>query len=187
MYSIRKYKPSPDMPAMWFCHIREMSEDNHPVILWTRRFLEGTSLETGSSEAALVVLRDEICSAKYDIITSGGMHFFPTGDDPFSTENLKLTLAAMSLCIQNGIPVVVLTQETDWVTSGSPYATEAFRLFSANRNMIAFGFEFSYEGDRATRIRQASAMRKLHESGFRTSTTPAFRREHVNALVDQTK
>lgn len=121
---------------------------------------------------AMEVFNNELYSNRPELQKHGLFFSFTT--DPCLRETFNLTMRATKLCLQNNIPVKILTKVSVWV--------DIFLInvkFSDNDNflpgwksLIAFGFTLTghdeIEPGASTNQERIEAMRKLHNAGFKT-------------------
>lgn len=114
---------------------------------------------------ALEVFEKELIQNKAELQEHGLFFSFTT--DPMLPETYFLTIHAMGICLNNFIPVKILTKCTDW--------TEDFldRLkLPQDYKLIAFGFTLTnhdeLEPNASSNIQRVSAMAMLHAAGFKT-------------------
>lgn len=93
--------------------------------------------------------------------------FFSFTTDPMLTETYMLTIRAMGHCINNHVPVKILTKCTEWMDDffDRPKLPIDYKL-------IAFGFTLTghdeLEPNASTNAERIKAMEKLHDAGFKT-------------------
>lgn len=100
--------------------------------------------------------------------------FFSFTTDPMLPETYDLTMNAAGIAVNYGIPVKILTKCASWVDS----FLECINKSNSDnedlewRKEYAFGFTLTghdnLEPNASTNIERITAMRKLHEAGFRT-------------------
>jgi DNA repair photolyase len=96
--------------------------------------------------------------------------FFSFTTDPMLFSNFGLTIQAIHICLDNHVPVKTLSKYTklwvDHVCHGS------YSFITQNQNLIAFGFTLTghdeLEPNASTNAELIEAMRKLHDSGYKT-------------------
>lgn len=126
----------------------------------------------GSDEAkAYVIAVTEIKAHREDIIRDGGV-FFSFSTDPCLDETLNLTLATAHFCVNNGVPVTILTKCTDWVYSQDVGVRALMNAAREHRNTLAVGFTLTghdeLEKGAASNAERLRAMRYLHDDGVLT-------------------
>jgi DNA repair photolyase len=81
-------------------------------------------------------------------------------------ETVGLTQSAVEICVQNNIPVKILTKKVDYIVPFLCYS------ISVKWNNIAFGFTLTghneIEPNASTNIERMLAMQKLCNAGFKT-------------------
>lgn len=93
--------------------------------------------------------------------------FFSFTTDPCLPETYFLTLPAMGYCLNNFIPVKILTKCTDWIEDflDRPHLPQDHKL-------IAFGFTLTghdeLEPNASTNAERIEAMQQLHKAVFKT-------------------
>jgi len=126
-------------------------------------------------EDALRIFQNEIFLNLIELRKHG--LFFTFTSDPFLPETIDLTIKAIDICIQNSIPVKVLTKRADFyekffkrLLSGSPIKETI--LYEQNKSYVAFGFSLTghdeLEPGASTNTERIKAMKILHEGGFKT-------------------
>lgn len=95
--------------------------------------------------------------------------FFSFTTDPLLPETIGLTFEAIEMCIENQIPVYVLTKT---VTDEFDNFYLNFSIEEAINSKIAFGFTLTghdeLEPHASKNMERIEAMRKLHNAGFKT-------------------
>jgi DNA repair photolyase len=105
--------------------------------------------------------------------------FFTFTSDPFLSETIQLTTAAIRECIYHLIPVKLLTKKADWLgKTENPddlnfgYTNFPFDIHENHRCTIAFGFTLTghdeLEPGASSNYERMIAMKKLHDAGFKT-------------------
>jgi len=89
--------------------------------------------------------------------------FFSFTTDPMLNRTIDLTYKAVNICVENCVPVKILTKRAEWV----------YQLWvSPIPKLISFGFTLTghddLEPNASTNAERIEAMRKLHEAGFKT-------------------
>ena len=115
--------------------------------------------------------------------------FFSFTTDPMLPETRNITYKAVSHCIKNYVPVKLLTKKADWADkiAWSPDCAS----FPINDH-IAFGFTLTghdeLEPSASTNANRIEAMRKLHNTGFKTwaSIEPIINFESSYEMVIRT-
>ncbi len=113
---------------------------------------------------AIEVLQTEIAK-NLDELRKHGL-FFSFTTDPMLPETRTLTLNAIQVCVNNGIPVIILTKCAEWAHN------HCFDLMFPNREKIAVGFTLTGHDEKergaSTNAERIMAMKTLHTAGFRT-------------------
>ena len=95
--------------------------------------------------------------------------FFSFTSDIFLPETAPLNISAINLCIENEVPVAILTKRADWDTLWNKYC---MRIKRDVIRLVSFGFTLTGRDDMepgaSTNAERIKAMRKLHKAGFRT-------------------
>ncbi|MDR2146430.1 MAG: hypothetical protein LBE91_08235 [Tannerella sp.] len=110
--------------------------------------------------------------------------------DPMLEICLSITWAAIRICFNNQVPVIILTKCTDWMRY---FKYETYSKFLEKKNKIAFGFTLTghdeLEPNASTNAERINAMRKLHEAGFKTwaSIEPVIDFESSYKMIYETK
>jgi DNA repair photolyase len=116
-----------------------------------------------SDEHAIRQLEAEIIE-NIDQLRKHGL-FFSFTTDPMLPETRTLTLNAIRVCANNGIPVIILTKCAAWAHN------HCFDLLFPNRDKIAVGFTLTghdeMECGASTNAERITAMKALHTAGFR--------------------
>jgi DNA repair photolyase len=113
--------------------------------------------------------------------------FFSFTTDPMLPENYRLTLHAIGICLNNFIPVKILTKCTVWADD----FLDRLHL-PEDRKLLAFGFTLTghdeLEPNASTNQERIEAMRKLHDAGFKTwaSIEPIIDFESSYEMIVQT-
>jgi len=100
---------------------------------------------------------------------------------------INATWVATTLCIDNSIPVKILTKSTNWVDRLLSYPFEL-----RGKELIAFGFTLTghdeLEPNASTNAERIEAMRKLHDAGFKTwaSIEPVIDLKSSAMMIEQT-
>lgn len=93
--------------------------------------------------------------------------FFSFTTDPMLPETYFLTLRAIGICLNNNVPVKVLTKRTDWLED-----FEDRVHLPMDHKLLAFGFTLTghdqLEPFANTNQERINAMQKLHDAGFKT-------------------
>lgn len=85
----------------------------------------------------------------------------------YSDGTIELTWTAVTLCVDNDVPVKILTKNTCWVDRllSYPYPLRG-------KKIMAFGFTLTghdeLEPNASTNAERIAAMKKLHDAGFKT-------------------
>jgi DNA repair photolyase len=97
--------------------------------------------------------------------------FFSFTTDPCLSETIDQTIYAVRLCVNNGIPVKILTKKADILMKN----LDRFWFYSKKSdalNLIAFGFTLTGHDDletgASTNTERIEAMRRLHDARFKT-------------------
>lgn len=99
--------------------------------------------------------------------------FFTFTSDPFLPETFDLTRKAISICIDNFVPVKVLTKRADFLDKlDGKWTGVHWSLSTVMKAYIAFGFTLTghdeLEPGASTNEERIETMRQLHEAGFKT-------------------
>ena len=90
--------------------------------------------------------------------------FFSFTTDPLLTETELLTWYAAGICLQNNIPVTILTKQTAWLNEFQNFETY-------NPHLLSFGFTLTgmdeLEPGCPTNLERIEAMKFIHEKGFK--------------------
>lgn len=120
--------------------------------------------------------------------------FFTFTSDPMLPETIDLTRSACSRCIRNNVPVKLLTKRIE-------FADDFIQLFERDKkhkrstvwiNYYAIGFTLTghdeLELNASTNAERIGAMKKLHNSGFKTwaSIEPVIDLKSSLACIEQT-
>jgi len=117
---------------------------------------------------ALEVFEKEL-EANFPELQKHGL-FFSFTTDPMLPETKQITYQTIGICVENNVPVKILTKCADWVfqllnLNGS-------RLLSYYAKYVSFGFTLTghdeLEPNASTNAERIEAMRMLHDAGFRT-------------------
>jgi DNA repair photolyase len=127
---------------------------------------------------AFIVFREELKANSSDLRKHGLFFSFTT--DPMLPETIALTKAAINECVDEMIPVQILTKKTGWIpdkncvncdgqsnrNGGFPCVGERWKKY------VSFGFTLTghdeLEPNASSNAERIEAMRKLRESGFKT-------------------
>ena len=125
--------------------------------------------------------------------------FFSFSTDPMLDDTMDLTLLAVEKCINNGIPVKILTKNADnpifcflGMLGELQHAGTKQRFFYIHRKKIAVGFTLTghneLEKGTSTNKERITAMTKLHEAGYRTfaSIEPVIDFTSSLSMIQQT-
>jgi DNA repair photolyase len=109
--------------------------------------------------------------------------FFSFTTDPMLPQTIKLTIGAMSECVNNNVPVKVLTKCAGWLLDDQEYPLAEYyeqrkiiRFFPnlikpEFKPLIAFGFTITghdeLETGASTNAQRIEAMQQLHDCGFK--------------------
>lgn len=92
--------------------------------------------------------------------------FFSFTTDPMLPETSFLTLYAIEWCVENSIPIKILTKCTAWINNFP------FEWVEEDKDIISFGFTLTghdeLEPNASTNAERIKAMKKLHAAGFKT-------------------
>lgn len=120
-----------------------------------------------------------------DILKKTGV-FFSFTTDPMIPDTRTLTLLAASRCVNDGIPVRILTKDVSFLGSRS------FGLYSQSwefRELVFIGLTLTGRDDMelkaSSNLERIEAMRILHKKGFRTwaSVEPVIDWQHAEAVI----
>lgn len=121
--------------------------------------------------------------------------FFSFTTDPMLIETIKLTWNAMDICLENKVPVKILTKCIEWVQrlidfdNGKLVEDYSFK----GKQYVAFGFTLTghdeLEPNAPTNAKRIEAMKKLHDAGFKTfaSIEPIIDFESSLKMIEATK
>lgn len=119
--------------------------------------------------------------------------FFTFTSDPFLSETFDLTRKAISICIDNFVPVKVLTKRADFLDKlDGKWTAVHWSLSTVMKAYIAFGFTLTghdeLEPNASTNAERIETMKKLHEAGFKTwaSIEPIIDLEASRTCIEQT-
>lgn len=140
---------------------------------------------------AIVVFEKEVLMNLAELQTYG--LFFTFTSDPFLTETFDLTRKAISICIDNFIPVKVLTKRADFLNKlDGKWAAVHWSLSTVMKAYIAFGFTLTghdeLEPGASTNEERITTMRQLHEAGFKVwaSIEPVVDLESSLSMINKT-
>jgi DNA repair photolyase len=102
--------------------------------------------------------------------------FFSFTTDPMLEETIDLTLFAVEKCIENSVPVKILTKKADTTEfcflGGVVGVGLKQKLFQRHADQISIGFTLTghdeLEPNASTNSERIDAMRQLHAAGFKT-------------------
>ncbi|WP_298546670.1 radical SAM protein [uncultured Parabacteroides sp.] len=99
--------------------------------------------------------------------------FFTFTSDPMLPETIELTRKAISICIDNFVPVKILTKRADFLNKlDGKWSAIHWSLSTVMKTYIAFGFTLTghdeLEKFASTNAERIETMKKLHEAGFKT-------------------
>lgn len=104
--------------------------------------------------------------------------FFTFTSDPMLPETIGLTLKAFAICLENEVPIKILTKCTNFIQGIQMQKNETvslrfpFSLYKAERKFISIGFTLTghdeLEPGASTNADRIQAMKKLHDAGFKT-------------------
>ena len=108
---------------------------------------------------------DKEMEKNFDEIRKHGL-FLSFTTDPFLKETFELTMHAINICVQNHIPIKLLTKS-------NPFDFYDFTKCSDwHKRFTAFGFTLTgydeLEPNASTNQERIEAMKKLHNTGFKT-------------------
>ncbi|NDV46124.1 hypothetical protein D0T49_03595 [Paludibacter sp. 221] len=118
--------------------------------------------------------------------------FFSFTTDPMLTETIKLTLNAALICLDNDVPVKILTKRADFLESESWLYFSAKYMTSLRKKNVAIGFTLTGHDERepnaSSNAERIAAMRQLYEMGFKTfsSVEPIITFEKAKQVIEQT-
>lgn len=122
---------------------------------------------------ALKVFEKEVL-ANLDELLEHGL-FFTFTSDPLLPETYVLTRNAIWICLNNNVPVKVLSKNADIANPESgiySYFNNMLINFQGWQRKIAFGFTLTgfddMEPNASTNMQRIEAMNKLHKAGFKT-------------------
>lgn len=146
-----------------------------------------------SESEALAVFEKELKSLPEEDLRRHGI-FFSFVSDPMLPQCFTLIMSAVSICVKNNIPVMLLTKQTWWVKNfihmiDSPW--ELNPIAFGNRKLVGFGFTLTghdeMEPGAAPNQSRIEAMKALKRSGFRTwaSIEPVIDIESSKRMVEE--
>lgn len=99
--------------------------------------------------------------------------FFTFTSDPFIPETINLTRKAISICIDNFVPVKVLTKRADFLDKlNGKWTAIHWSLSTVMKAYISFGFTLTghdeLESGASTNTERIETMKILHDAGFKT-------------------
>ncbi len=107
---------------------------------------------------------------KVDSIRVQGGLFFSFSSDPCLPETIDLTMSCIGCATGMEVPCVILTKCADWVLDTT--MTDWVETLSISRKLLRIGFTLTghdeLEPGASPNLKRISAMRKLHDAGFRT-------------------
>ena len=119
--------------------------------------------------------------------------FFTFTSDPFIPETINLTRKAISICIDNFVPVKVLTKRADFLDKlNGKWAAVHWSLSTVMKAYISFGFTLTghdeLEPGASTNAERIETMKVLHEAGFKTwaSIEPIIDLKASRSCIEQT-
>ena len=133
---------------------------------------------------ALEVFKKEV-KKHLDVLKTTGV-FFSFATDPMIPETRQLTELAMCLCVNNGIPVKILTKDATCFNMGTIilYSTDEVR------RLVSFGFTLTGRDDMepkaSSNLERIETMRTLHDNGLKTwaSIEPVIDWKSANMVID---
>ena len=133
---------------------------------------------------ALEVFKREV-KKHLDVLKKTGV-FFSFATDPMIPETRQLTELAMCLCVNNGIPVKILTKDATCFNMGTIilYSTDEVR------RLVSFGFTLTGRDDMepkaSSNLERIEAMRALHDNGLKTwaSIEPVIDWKSASMVID---
>lgn len=136
-------------------------------------------------EDALNIFSKELYSNLHELQKHGLFFSFTT--DPMLKETAALTMGAVFLCVNNFIPVKILTKSTTYI--------EQFlcSIIDIDWSYISFGFTLTghdeLEPGASTNEERIQAMKKLHDAGFKTfgSIEPIIDFESSFQMIQETQ
>lgn len=119
--------------------------------------------------------------------------FFSFTTDPLLDECLHLTWSAITVCLDSGVPVKILTKMAHWADSFLLFIeTHSDYEKSEWKKLIAFGFTLTghdeLEPGASTNAERIEAMKKIHYNGFKTfaSIEPIIDFESSMRMIQET-
>lgn len=99
--------------------------------------------------------------------------FFTFTSDPFIPETISLTRKAISICIDNFVPVKVLTKRADFLDKlDGKWTAVHWSLSTVMKAYISFGFTLTghdeLEPFASSNAERIQSMKMLHNAGFKT-------------------
>lgn len=124
-----------------------------------------------SIDDAYVLFEKELMKYKYDIIRDGGL-FFNFVSDPCLPKTLPLNAGCIDHCIDEDVPVIMLTKMANWVYSKQWELVFEHINEVQKKHLIKFGFTLTgcdeLEQGAASNINRISAMAQLSAWGYYT-------------------
>lgn len=120
---------------------------------------------------ALTMFEKELLANLGELQTHG--LFFTFISDPFLPETIELTRKAISICIDNFVPVKILTKRADFLNKlEGKWTAIHWSLSTVLKAYIAFGFTLTghdeLEPEASTNAERIEVMKTLHKVGFKT-------------------
>lgn len=126
-----------------------------------------------SSESEALEIFEKELNQNLEELQKHGL-FFSFTTDPMLPETIELTWNAMAICLNNNVPVKILTKCTWWIDRMiQPYCSDGVNDFTEeDRRILAVGFTLTghneLERNASSNESRIDAMRKLHRAGFKT-------------------
>jgi DNA repair photolyase len=118
--------------------------------------------------------------------------FFSFTTDPLLKETCSLTYSAMSICLDNNVPIKTLTKRAEFIREIEFDMCYPKLFLNKYKKLITWGFTLTgldeEEPNASTNAERIEAMRKLHDAGFKTwaSIEPVIDFRHSEHMVYQT-
>lgn len=140
---------------------------------------------------AFEVFMDELLKNLEDVRKKGILFSFTT--DPMLEETKDLTLSSAEFALHNDVPVKILTKCAYWVNDKCFIEYLSNSILNLKRDKIAFGFTLTgadeLEPNASSHSARISAMKELHQIGFRTwaSIEPVINPITTLQIIQHTK
>ncbi|HBG71450.1 MAG: hypothetical protein A2W93_14455 [Bacteroidetes bacterium GWF2_43_63] len=159
--------------SLWACNFYTGCSNNCQYCYCKRGVMAHTWSDKAKLKAcfrdekhALEVFEKEL-EKNIDSLREHGL-FFTFTSDPMLPETIVLTYSAVSVCLENNVPVKILTKRADWFTTWYAYSN----MFVNKQHLVAYGFTLTgydeLEPGASTNQQRVDFMQKLHNKGFKT-------------------